>query len=223
MRDSFSKLSASGNLSAKSIDAIIGLIRSGKLKHGEKLPAQDELAKRLGISRTSLREAIKELSYRGIIVSRHGHGTFVADNMITEKETVVARRLLEPGIVMMATERCTDDDIKALQKLIDRMAPYVAAKEFEKFSELDMELHFLIAEMCGNQALLRLFSSLKDIMLHQQNIVQRLAGAINRAHVYHVEIVKAIADRDGDLAHRKMSGHLDDVYMTLQITEGNSP
>jgi GntR family transcriptional repressor for pyruvate dehydrogenase complex len=222
MRDHFDKLTLPNNLSAKSIDAIIGLIRSGKLKHGEKLPAQDELARVLGISRTSLREALKELSYRGIIVSRHGHGTFVADNMITEKDTVEARRLLEPGIAMMAALRRDDDDVEELRRLVDRMIPLVAAKEYEKFSELDMEFHCAIAGMCGNQALMRLYNAVRDIMLHQQNIVQRLDGAINRAHVYHVEIVKALADRDAGRAQRMMTNHLDDVNMTLHIIEGEA-
>lgn len=219
MPNPFDKLSVTNNLTAKSIDALIGLIRSGKLKHGEKLPAQDELAKELGISRTSLREALKELSYRGIIVSRHGHGTFVADNMIGEKETVEARRLLEPGMVMMATGRRSDDDIKILQKLVDRMEPYVATKEYEKFSELDLQFHCTIAEICGNRALLRLFNALRDIMLHQQNIVQRLDGAINRAHAYHIEILKAMIDRDSVMAKKMMRNHLDDVYMTLRVTD----
>lgn len=219
MPNPFDKLSTPNNLTAKSIDALIGLIRSGKLKHGEKLPAQDELAKELGISRTSLREALKELSYRGIIVSRHGHGTFVADNMIGEKETVEARRLLEPGMVMMATGRRSDDDIKTLQKLVDRMEPYVATKEYEKFSELDLQFHCTIAEICGNRALLRLFNALRDIMLHQQNIVQRLDGAINRAHAYHVEILKAMIDRDSAMAKKMMRNHLDDVQMTLRVTD----
>lgn len=219
MREHFSKLSTSSNLSAKSIDAILDLIRTGKLRHGEKLPAQDELAKVLGISRTSLREAFKELSYRGIIVSRHGHGTFVADNMISERETIEARRLVEPGMAALATERCSDDDVRLLRKLVERMAPYVAAKEFEKFSELDMKFHCAIAEMCRNKALVRLFNAVKDTMLHQQIIVQRLDGAINRAHAYHIEIVKAIADRDSESASRKMASHLDDVVMTLRILD----
>lgn len=215
----FGKLIMTNTLTSKSIDAIVGLIRSGKLKHGEKLPAQDELAKELGISRSSLREALKELSYRGIVVSRHGHGTFVADNMINEKETIEARRLLEPGMVMMAASRCGDEEVRTMQHLVECMEPCVAAKEYEKFSELDMEFHRTIVEMCGNRALLRLFNALRDIMLHQQNIVQRLDGAINRAHAYHVEILKAMVDRDAVQAKRMMRSHLDDVYMTLRATE----
>lgn len=219
MSTSFDKLSISNNLAAKSIDALINMIRSGKLKHGEKLPAQDELAKELGISRTSLREALKELSYRGIIVSRHGHGTFVSDNMIDEKETIEARKLLEPGMVMLAAERLGVDDIKALQKLVARMEPYAAAEEYEKFSDLDTEFHCTLAEMCGNRALVRLFNALKDIMLHQQNIVQRLDGAINRAHSYHIEILKAIVGRDSAMAAQMMRNHLDDVYTALRATD----
>lgn len=219
MSTSFDKLSVPNNLAAKSIDALINMIRSGQLKHGEKLPAQDELAKELGISRTSLREALKELSYRGIIVSRHGHGTFVADNMIDEKETVEARRLLEPGMVMLAARRLGDADIKTLQKLVEHMEPHVAAKDYEEFSELDAEFHCAIAEMCGNRALLRLFNALRDIMLHQQNIVHRLDGAIERAHSYHQEILKAIVARDSAMAEKMMRNHLDDVHIALRNSE----
>ncbi len=215
----FAKPLVSDNLTTKSIDALLGLIRSGTVKHGEKLPAQDELAKMLGISRTSLREALKELSYRGIIISRHGYGTFVADDMIGEAEVAAARRLIEPDMAMMAAERCGDGDLAMLRELLNRMAPHIETKAFEDFSDLDAEFHCAIAEICGNRALLRMFNALRDIMLHQQNIVQMIDGAMVRSHACHVEIFNAMARRDPVAAGQMMRKHMDDVYMTLQSAE----
>ena len=215
----FAKPLVSDNLTTKSIDALLGLIRSGTVKHGEKLPAQDELAKMLGISRTSLREALKELSYRGIIISRHGYGTFVADDMIGEAEVAAARRLIEPDMAMMAAERCGDGDLAMLRELLNRMAPHIETKTFEDFSDLDAEFHCAIAEICGNRALLRMFNALRDIMLHQQNIVQMIDGAMVRSHACHVEIFNAMARRDPVAAGQMMRKHMDDVYMTLQSAE----
>jgi|GEM_PF-5612454 Transcriptional regulators len=219
MMNPFAKPLVSDNLTTKSIDALLGLIRSGTVKHGEKLPAQDELAKMLGISRTSLREALKELSYRGIIISRHGYGTFVADDMIGEAEVAAARRLIEPDMAMMAAERCGDGDLAMLRELLNRMAPHIETKAFEDFSDLDAEFHCAIAEICGNRALLRMFNALRDIMLHQQNIVQMIDGAMVRSHACHVEIFNAMARRDPVAAGQMMRKHMDDVYMTLQSAE----
>ena len=219
MKIQFAKISSAKKLSAKSIDAIINLIKLGQLKPGDRLPPQNVLAKDLGVSRTSLREALKELDYRGLVTSRHGRGTFVCDAIVSERETVEARRILEPSIAFMAARKGTPDDVGKLLDIVEQMRPRVRARQYQEFSDLDMEFHGQLARMARNKALEKLFLAVKDFVLHQQNVVQRIPGAINRAHAYHCEIVKAVADGDAPLAEEKMRSHLDDVAVTLAAFE----
>lgn len=215
MEPDFFRIPPADNLAAKSIEAIIGLIRNGKLQRGERLPAQDELARRLGVSRTSLREALKELSYRGLIVSRHGLGTFVADSPISERETLDARLLLEPGIARRAAENAQKADFAQLDGLVERMEPYVRDNAVDEFSELDLEFHTRLAQICGNAALLRLWLSLSDMTLHQQRIAQQIPGIMKKSHYYHQKIVEAVEKRDESGAEAVMRLHLMHVRKAL--------
>lgn len=209
----------SENLTTRSINSFIDLIRSGKLKRGEKLPPQDVMAKKFGVSRTALREALKELSYRGIIASRHGQGTYVCDNMVQEEDTLEARLILEPRTAYLATQRAPDPEIRELREMCVVMEEHVKARAYETFSEYDLMFHSTIAKMSRNQALSMLISSVRDMMLHQQNVVQVIPGAMERAHIFHLEIVKAMRERQPEAAQTAMSRHLEDVSMTIQTSK----
>jgi GntR family transcriptional repressor for pyruvate dehydrogenase complex len=209
------RLPASDKLTARSVKLIITLIRDGKLKRGEKLPPQNILAGKLGISRTALREAFRELSYRGIIDSQHGRGTYVSDNMIQEEETLEARLILERQTVALGTERATDQEIAALAGLCDEMKTCVANRDPTGFSNLDLEFHSSIAGMTHNRALIMLIAAVSDMMLYQQNIVQAIPGAMERAYIYHLEILAAMRQRRVDIAENSMTRHLEDVITTL--------
>ncbi len=210
------------NLVSRSISMLIDLIRRGELQRGEKLPPQDILARELGVSRTALREALKELSYRGIIASQHGRGTFVSDKIVAEEETLEARLILEPGIITLAAERCSGDDIASLRHMCQDMEAKVRERDFEGFSVCDLLFHSALATMAGNQALAMLLATVGDMMLHQQNIVQIIPGAMERAHLFHLDMVDAMAAHDSGLAGELMHKHLEDVMMTLRVSRSFS-
>ncbi len=213
------KLAPADNLTSRSIKQIILLIRDGSFKRGEQLPPQDVMAKTLGVSRTALREALKELSYRGIIASRHGKGTFVCDTMIREEETLEARRILEPRTAALAAERADAQDLARLKALCAEMDGRVKSGDLEGFSELDHKFHCAIAEISRNRALAMLMASVGDTMLYQQNVVHLIPGAMERAYLFHLDIARAIVERQPDLAEKTMARHLDDVVMTLQASK----
>jgi GntR family transcriptional repressor for pyruvate dehydrogenase complex len=210
------KIISVDNLTSRSVSTLVALIRNGELKRGEKLPPQNVLAKKLGISRTALREALQELSYRGIIDSQHGRGTFVCDNIVQEEEVIEARLILEPQTARLAAERATAQELQDLKKLCGAMEQPVKLRNPEEFSDLDLKFHSDIADMSRNQALSKLMASLRDMMLHQQNVVQIIPGAMERAYIFHVEITRAIAGRETGVAENAMLRHLEDVAMTLQ-------
>ncbi len=204
------------NLTNRSIDLIIERIRNGELKRGEQLPPQDVMAKSLGVSRTALREALKELSYRGIIASRHGHGTFICDRMVAEGETLEARLIMEPEIASLATRRGSERELRDLREMCAVMAKQVEAGDSLAFSGHDLHFHSAIAAMSHNQALSMLLASVRDMMLHQQNVVHVIPGTMERAYIFHLEIVEAMANRQAEAAEMAMRRHLEDVITTLR-------
>ncbi|MDR1613234.1 MAG: FadR family transcriptional regulator [Planctomycetota bacterium] len=215
MEEVFNRVVISDNLASKSIDAIIHLIRSGKLKCGERLPSQGVMAKKLGVSRTSLREAFKELSYRGIIESRHGLGTFVCQNLISERETVEARLVLESGIATLAAKNGSHEAGQRLLDIVQPMGAMVETFNYTLFSEYDLNFHNQIVGMSGNNALMRLYLSLNDMTLHQQLIAQQIPGIMVKSHEYHLKIAEAIVKRNAKSASSLMRRHLEYVHAAL--------
>lgn len=197
---------------------LIAQIRNGELKRGEKLLPQNVMAKKLGISRTALREALQELSYRGIIDSQHGRGTFVCDNMVHEEEVLEARLILEPRIAGIAAARATEQELDGLDDVCRIMDRLVKERNPEEFSDRDLEFHSAIGAMSRNLALTKLLASVKDMMLHQQNVVQIIPGAMERAYIFHLEITRALCEHKPETAEDAMRRHLEDVIMTLKAS-----
>ncbi|MDR1621147.1 MAG: FCD domain-containing protein [Synergistaceae bacterium] len=193
------------------IEAILDLVRRGELKQGDKLPPQDVLAAQLKVSRTSLREALKELSYRGVVRCVHGRGTFVSERLTSNREIIEAREIIEPGAAILATERLLPEDCDELQRLVEAMESRVAILDFYGFSVLDMEFHMRINAFARNQALVFMMQTLQDVMLVQQLYVQKLPGAIRRAYDFHKKILACMKARDAEGAGRAMKEHLKDV------------
>jgi GntR family transcriptional repressor for pyruvate dehydrogenase complex len=193
------------------IEAIFEMIRSGKLKQGDKLPPQDVLAGQLGISRTSLREALKELAYRGIVCSIHGKGTFISERLTSNREIIEARKIIEPGAANLAARRLNAEDCAEFVRLIQAMESRVKEIDFNGFSMLDLEFHMKINELANNQALVFMMRTLRDVMLVQQLHVQRLPGAIQRAYDFHKKIFACLNAGDSEAAEKTMKEHLEDV------------
>ena len=99
--DKFSKRAKLPRASKPVINKITSMIQNGDLKPGDRLPPQDVLADHLGVSRTTLREALKELSFRGLIICKHGIGTFISSGLVSDLEMVEARKYVEKVQVIM--------------------------------------------------------------------------------------------------------------------------
>lgn len=216
MKQTIPRIGEVDTRTSHSVNLIIGLIRNGHLKSGDQLPPQDELAKKLGISRTSLREALAELSYRGVIASIHGRGTFICEQSIHAGNMMESRQILEPKVARLAAERATEDEIADLQSVCATMERLVAANDTVAFSDYDLQFHSRLALMTHNKALITLFNSVSDMLLHLQNIVQIIPGAMQRAHEFHLEIAATIKSKNGKLAETTMLRHLKDVANSLK-------
>ncbi|NLI91128.1 MAG: FadR family transcriptional regulator [Peptococcaceae bacterium] len=194
------------NLSDEISDYIIDKIKDGTFNVGEKLPSETELSKMLGVSRGSLREAIKKLCFIGLLEIRRGDGTFVREGSIREivdcveailrkdtnslKDFLVARIYIERGIVVLATENATSGDLVKLKSNILEMGLCVQNNDNSTFSHLDELFHFKLAEMAGNNILQKVMEMIRGMLQNQQQYINTLPGIIKTSYTYHQRISK---------------------------------
>jgi len=151
----------------EAINGIKQMILSGQVRPGEKLPKETDLATRLGLSRSSLREAVRALILAGILKTRQGDGTYVTSlepHQLLETmslavdfmrnrtlvELFEVRRLIEPAATALATARMTPEGLSRLREALERMD---AAERVEELVEADDEFHGEISVATGNAAL----------------------------------------------------------------------
>ena len=152
---------------AEAIRTIKDMILDGRLAPGQRLPPERSLSEALGVSRPTVREAIRSLQAMNILESRHGAGTFVAslsvDELLRPLQFVLSlaeggldhlfevRLLLEPGAAALAAERASDEQVAGLRDCAAR-AEAEAIDDAEAMLRLDIELHERIFEACGQPA-----------------------------------------------------------------------
>ncbi|RRF96941.1 MAG: FadR family transcriptional regulator, partial [Coriobacteriaceae bacterium] len=154
---------------------IIQLILNEGLKQGDRLPNETVLSEKLGVGRSSVREAMKLLRSRNIVSIRQGSGTYVSSNpgiagdplgftFIEDKRRLArdlleVRFMIEPQMAGMAAEKATADQVQNIKKLCDETEKLAAAGE--DYSAADTAFHSAIAESCGNMVIPRLMGILK--------------------------------------------------------------
>ena len=206
MREPIKKIS----LQTEIVKHIEQYIRDEGLKGGDKLPSQAELVEMMGVSRTSLREAIRSLEGQGLLQVRNGQGVFVGENyqpgivQITlsfheEKEnyleTLEVREVLEKEILKMVTERITDEEIEQLGVITKELMRRFYAK-IPKAKE-DKEFHQMIYRCCHNSvmsAMMETVSSLLDKFWSGHPL--GLEDPFEEGMPYHQELYDAIRERN---------------------------
>lgn len=152
------------------------LIADGALRPGDRLPSEGELCERLGVSRGSLREAIRTLAALGVLETRHGSGSYVSElraadligslsltvgllPMAGVLELTELRRVLEPHAAALAAARIDEDTVAALDAVLTEIE---STTDFEAQSRLDHEFHMAISSVAGNEALTSLIDVLRS-------------------------------------------------------------
>jgi DNA-binding FadR family transcriptional regulator len=212
------------------IDNIKGMIVTGALRPGDRLPKEADLASDLGLSRNSLREAVKALSLINILDVRQGDGTYVTsleprlllealsfivdfhqDNTVLE--FLAVRRILEPAAVAMAATRIGLDEIAALRGLVDGLGE---APEIDKLVASDLEFHRRITSASGNSVLYSLLDTLSAPTARARvwrGLTQE--GAAARTLAEHRAILDALEARDPDVARSWATVHIASVEQWL--------
>ena len=204
---------------------LIGLITERQLKPGDRLPPERELASTMGVSRSSLREALRALAMLGVAEMRQGDGTYVS-SLEPEKllrpvglvlslsdaglsELFEARKLVEPGLAALAAERI--DSTAAAELVRCAEASPEALEDAEAFMWNDIELHGRIARAADNAVLCRLLDSVASMGIASRRRTGRLAKVRLQSAQDHVEVAAAIAAGDAEEARQAMLRHLENV------------
>ncbi|WP_432662926.1 FadR/GntR family transcriptional regulator [Wukongibacter baidiensis] len=150
-------------------------INEGRLKPGDKLPSERELVKTLGVSRSSVREAIKSLTTMGYLEPIKRRGTFISEKYKENKyansqlnsilnrapifDLMEVRMFLEEKFISLAVNRCTDEDIERLNAALEKMK--MPSEDINNFFLGDMDFHFALAEATHNIVIIELMKVIK--------------------------------------------------------------
>lgn len=214
-----------GRISEVIVEQVRLLIRQGRLVAGDRLPSERELCERFGVSRVTVREALRVLEANGLVEIRVGArgGAFVTAPSsrlvgegivdlislatITAIEVTEARMVFEVGIVPLVCERATDEDIGALYDICDRSDAALKSEEYPL--ELSAAWHTRYARSAHNRAVAMFVESLHVPLLRSLERARQVAPTHSRHGVAeHRALVDAITQRDADTATELMCTHL---------------
>ncbi|MCG8564103.1 MAG: FadR family transcriptional regulator [Desulfobacterales bacterium] len=216
---------AKKKLSEKVVDEIRKRMESGELKIGDKLPNQNELSKELGVSRTSLREAMNILDLLGVIEQKPGFGTAIRKHIPqinpeglkptllsdgkTTKELLAARKIIESGAVYLAAENATERQIAELEAMVHRMQTMFEKKDYPGYGQVDLKFHTRLAELSKNRFIKEAFVSIKQHMeLFIQEHTLFLHDVLEKSQLHHRNICKAISQGNPERARKEMETHI---------------
>ena len=205
-------------------DQIREAIVTGRLAQGERLAPERELAEQFGVSRVTVRDALRALEAMGLIEVRVGArggafvtaptGSVVAQTMsdmmmmsaISPEDVVEARLIVELGTVTLACSRATDEDLARLRELCERSEDALTAKTYTR--ELSWDFHSLLAQIAHNGAVDGLTQSFRSSLSMHPYRTREGAKAHARTVEEHVRILEALENRDGRAARTEMAHHL---------------
>jgi GntR family transcriptional repressor for pyruvate dehydrogenase complex len=193
------------------IKGLLDSIMQGEIKPGDKLPSTENLAKTMGTSTLSAREALKNLESIGLVEIIHGRGMFMTRGLPVIEELLEARKAIESYNAMLAAKSIGKNELKALGELLEEMERAKTAGEADAFSEMDIAFHRLIGKAAGNRILLKTLVNIDGLFRYQQFAMNRLPDIIGNVTSRHREIYEALRKRDGGAASRLMTQHISEV------------
>ena len=211
------------------------MIHSGELALGDRLPPERDLAKLLGVSRPTLRAGIRSLTAVGILQSKQGAGTFVAEaeasptldagalrlmsalHGFTSDEMFEARLALEMSIAGLAATRATAEQITLMSEEIAGM--YASLDNPEQYLVHDMRFHQTVAAASGNRILTSLMNMVATILYDTRIQTVKRAKDLKQSAEQHHNIYRAMRDHDAEAARQAMHDHLVRTQLAQRLEE----
>jgi GntR family transcriptional repressor for pyruvate dehydrogenase complex len=218
------------------VDQIEGLIVSGVLKEGRKLPAEREMAEAMGVSRPKLREALKRLEDAGLVLVRHGEGSFIAPligkalspaliALFARRKSALFdhleyRRRQEGFAASLAAQRATALDRERLTELMDRLQDAHGKGDRTASQIADLEFHVAIVDASHNATLIHMMASIYELtmqgVLFNRDMLRAVDGASDKLLAQHLTIGRAIQRGDAADAETSAMAHIDYVSEALR-------
>ena len=200
------------------------LINQGQLKVGDRLPSERELSYKLGVSRPSLREAMRILESLGILTVKSGSGSYLNSVLITtddieqleervEKysylELVEARKILECEIAFLAAKNATAADLEAIDETYKKME--LSKNDENAFILADYAFHMAIAKASKNRVLKEMLKTTRKLLMEVNIAVLKSPKQIEIVMDVHRKILDDLLVRNGDKARANMLEHLENI------------
>lgn len=212
----------SGSRTERVIGALSELITSGRLSSGDFLPSEVELCKQLGVSRSTVRMALRTLETRGLVLARQGVGVQVTDRTqqaVTDsielmllrggagpRDMLEVRLMLECQGAALAAQRATPNDLAAIGAAIETMRGHQPPAEGAV--EADLRFHLHVAEASKNSVLVALAHALRGLLRDTIAATWRVNDRTEERLHDHTEVLSAITRRDAGAAEAAMRTHL---------------
>jgi GntR family transcriptional regulator, transcriptional repressor for pyruvate dehydrogenase complex len=194
-------------------------IKLGLLAPGTCLPAERELCARLGIARSTLRQALTALSQSGLVHATRGRGggTFVSDpqppadppsseTLARWRDTCDRRLAVELGVALLAAERARPEDLAALDALLAALED--SLEDFPAYRQADIRLHVGLAEAAGSPSLVRAMTEAQGAMSDLIAYIAHPPQVLTSSNAQHRRLLAAVAKGDAQRAVRAMAEHL---------------
>lgn len=196
-----------------------------KMSPGDKLPAERELAEMLGVSRSSIRDAMRRLEMVGLVQPRQGAGTVVREistetlvsplaNVIAHRRQLVGelldfRKMLEPPLAARAATHASAEEVAQMEEILRRQEKKVRGGELAM--EEDSEFHYRIALGSGNSVVLKVLDVVMDLLRETRSRSLQSEGRPQKSLAGHRRILAAIRRRDAAGAETAMRQHIQEV------------
>lgn len=201
------------------------LILDGTFERGAPLPAERALAQRFGVSRGSVRDALRMLEVVGLLETRQGQGTFPhelsVDGLVKPLASVLAyrrdlqdelidvRRMFEPAVARAAAGRVTDEDLAGLERILEAQRRKIKAGRSAIVE--DTAFHAALARATRNRVAISIMATLNDLLIESRKQTLQQKGRPQRSLQGHEAVMAALRRRSPEAAARAMRSHIDQI------------
>jgi GntR family transcriptional repressor for pyruvate dehydrogenase complex len=217
-------------------DRIRMLVLDGTFPSGRPLPSERLLRERFGVSRGSIRDALRILEMIGLLETRHGQGTFpqelTVDRLVAPLASVLAyrqdlrdelmdvRRMFEPAVARAAAKRATDEDFADFQRILDAQRRKLETGRSAIVE--DTAFHAALARSTHNRVVVSIMATLNDLLVESRTLALKQKGRPERSMEGHEAVVAALRRREAEGAARAMYKHIDQIA-DLQLHADERP
>ena len=206
-------------------DRIRVLMLDGTFTSGQPLPSERHLAERFGVSRGSIRDALRNLETIGLVETRHGQGTFPLELSVErlvaplasvmsyradlQDELLDVRRMFEPAVARVAALRASDEDLAELQRILEAQRQRLKAGQSAIVE--DTAFHAILARSTRNRVVMSIMATLNDLLVDSRTNSLLQKGRPARSIDGHEAVVAALRRHDAEGASQAMYNHIDQI------------